>query len=157
MSHPNAELITRFYTAFARQDGATMAACYHPQATFRDPAFELEGERVGAMWTMLCERAKEFELTFAEVAADDHQGSASWRAKYIFGATGRRVDNRIQASFSFKDGLILEHRDDFDFHRWARQALGPVGTLLGWSGWLRGKVQRQAGTQLARFIARGNN
>ncbi len=98
----------------------------------------------------------QLELTFAEVEADDHQGSASWRAKYIFGTTGRRVDNRIQATFTFKDGLILEHRDDFDFHRWASQALGPVGTLLGWSGWLRGKVQRQAGTQLDRFIARGN-
>lgn len=152
MSHPNAELIERFYTAFANLDSATMAACYHPQATFRDPAFELEGERIGAMWTMLCQRAKEFELTFGEVEADQDRGSANWRAQYIFSATKRRVDNRIRASFEFEDGLIRHHVDEFDFHRWARQALGPIGTLFGWSGWLQKKVHQQATEQLDRFL-----
>ncbi|MGE8487312.1 MAG: DUF4440 domain-containing protein, partial [Paraburkholderia nemoris] len=28
MSHPNTELIARFYTAFQQHDAETMAACY---------------------------------------------------------------------------------------------------------------------------------
>ena len=32
-------MVDRFYQAFARRDAAGMAACYHPQATFVDPAF----------------------------------------------------------------------------------------------------------------------
>ncbi len=32
--------------------------------------------------------------------------------------------NDVRASFRFADGLIVGHRDEFDFHRWARQALG---------------------------------
>ena len=52
----NAALINRFYEAFARQDGETMAACYAPDAHFHDPVFQdLHGDEVGAMWRMLCE------------------------------------------------------------------------------------------------------
>ena len=38
-----AQRIATFYEAFQRRDGATMAACYTPDATFRDPAFDLRG------------------------------------------------------------------------------------------------------------------
>ena len=55
--------------------------------------------------------------------------------------------------FPFEDGLILSHRDRFDFHRWARQALGPLGAVLGWSGWLRGRVAAEASRTLERFRA----
>ena len=34
--HPNAELLTRFYQAFARGDAATMRQAYAPGATFSD-------------------------------------------------------------------------------------------------------------------------
>ena len=47
----------------------------------------------------------------------------------------------IDASFSFEDGLIADHRDAFDLYAWARQALGPVGVLLGWSPPVQGKIR----------------
>ncbi|MEM7582304.1 MAG: nuclear transport factor 2 family protein [Acidobacteriota bacterium] len=153
--HPNAELIERFYTAFAARDHREMAACYLPNATFSDPAFpHLEGERIAGMWRMLCLRGKDLELTFSNVSADDQKGSADWEAIYTFGATGRRVHNRIVASFEFEDGGIRRHVDRFDFYRWTRMALGPTGTLLGWSRLLQGKVRRQAAKQLDKFLAR---
>ncbi|HVH33578.1 MAG TPA: nuclear transport factor 2 family protein, partial [Tahibacter sp.] len=64
------ERIDLFYRAFQRRDGATMAACYTPDATFRDPVFALQGERVGAMWRMLCERGKDLRVEFSDVRAD---------------------------------------------------------------------------------------
>jgi ketosteroid isomerase-like protein len=145
-------LITRFYEAFARRDGAAMAACYHREARFSDPAFpNLRGNEIGAMWTMLCERAQEFSLTFKDVDADAESGQAHWEAKYLFSKTGRRVHNIIEAEFKFKDGLIVEHDDRFSFWRWSRQALGLPGVLLGWSGFLRAKVQAEAAKGLAAF------
>ena len=57
--HPNAQLIQTLYAAFGRRDGAAMAACYAPNATFVDPVFDLRGTEIGAMWTMLCERGRE--------------------------------------------------------------------------------------------------
>ncbi|MFY8063069.1 MAG: nuclear transport factor 2 family protein, partial [Usitatibacteraceae bacterium] len=37
--HPNEQCIRRFYAAFANRDADGMAACYHPEIAFSDPAF----------------------------------------------------------------------------------------------------------------------
>lgn len=152
MPHPHAQLIERFYAAFNRRDGAGMAACYAPDARFSDPVFpDLRGDEPGRMWQMLTEGADDLRIELAEHEADDEAGTARWIAHYTFTQTGRPVVNDIRARFRFRDGLIAEHRDDFDFHRWARQALGPVGLLLGWTPIVRNKVRGQAATRLAAF------
>jgi ketosteroid isomerase-like protein len=152
--HPNAQLLKTFYTAFQRRDAEAMAACYHPDVEFSDPVFpELRGEQAGAMWRMLCERGKDLVIEFRDVNADDATGSAHWDARYTFGATGRKVLNRIEARFDFEDGLIRRHRDRFDLWRWAGQALGLKGRLLGWAGPVQQAIRRQAATALERYTA----
>lgn len=149
------ELIERFYSAFGRRDGEAMAACYAPDARFRDPAFgDLQGEQVGAMWRMLMIRANDLRVELAEHDADLDAGNAHWIARYTF-ATGRWVVNDVRASFRFADDLIAEHEDRFSFHAWSRQALGPAGLVLGWTPILRAVVQRRARGDLERFMAGG--
>ncbi len=58
-----------------------------------------------------------------EHEAGEARGRARCQAHYVFTETGRPVVNDIRASFRFEDGLIVEHNDEFSFHRWARQAL----------------------------------
>jgi ketosteroid isomerase-like protein len=153
--HPNAQLIERFYSAFQKRDGAAMAACYAPDVTFTDPVFPgLEGPRAGGMWRMLCERAKDLRVEFSNVQADDATGSAHWEAWYPFSRTGRPVHNVIEARFRFRDGLIIEHTDAFDFWRWSRQALGPTGVLLGWTPMIQGAVRKKAAEGLDEFLAK---
>ena len=153
--HPNAELIHRFYTAFGQRDHETMAACYRDDAVFGDPVFQhLEGAEIGAMWRMLCLRGTDLEITFDGVEADDSTGRANWQAIYTFGATQRKVHNRIAASFTLEDGGIRRHTDVFDLYRWTRMALGVPGYLLGWTPLLQNKVRRQAGGSLKKFIAK---
>src|SRR6185437_14083149 len=85
MSHPNSELIERFYTAFQRRDADTMIACYADDIVFSDPVFgELRGDEARDMWRMLVERAQDFSLTFDGVTADEHAGRARWVARYRF-------------------------------------------------------------------------
>lgn len=154
MSHPNDELIQRFYRAFAETDGVAMEACYAPDVRFGDPVFpDLKGPEAGGMWRMLTGNATDLRIELLEHDADDERGTAHWRAHYTFSETGRHVVNDVHASFRFTDGLIAEHRDAFSFHRWSRQALGPVGLLLGWTPILRNAVRRKAGAQLKRFLA----
>ena len=153
MVHPNAELIERFYGAFARGDGDAMAACYAPDVRFSDPVFgELRGSEAGDMWRMLTGRAQDLAVTLAEHEATDDSGSAHWLADYTF-RTGRKVHNDIRAEFRFRDGLIAEHDDRFSFWTWSRQALGAPGLLLGWTPLLRSKVRREARTGLEQFLA----
>jgi RimJ/RimL family protein N-acetyltransferase len=150
--HPNAALLDSFYRAFQRRDSATMAACYAPDATFSDPVFSLKGPEVGAMWRMLCERGTDLRVEFADIEADDATGSAAWSAWYTFSGTARPVHNQIRATFRFQDGRIVEHADQFDLYRWAAQALGLRGMLLGWTPLVQGAIRRNAAKALARFM-----
>lgn len=149
----NKELIETFYTAFQNLDYETMKDCYHPDAYFRDEAFELNGIEPGAMWHMLCERAQGMTIDFS-VTEKDCKVTAHWEPKYDFSQTGRFVHNIIDAEFEFKDGKIIKHIDRFDFWRWSRQALGLPGLLLGWTPLLRNKVSKMAMGNLKIFMAK---
>lgn len=144
-------LINSFYNAFKNKDYQSMAQCYHPDVTFEDPAFKLVGKQVAAMWHMLLSRSKDLTIEFSVEQKGD-KVIAHWEPIYTFSQTGRHVHNIIDAEFEFKDGKIIKHTDNFDFWRWSRQALGMSGTLLGWSGFLKGKVQTMAGKSLEQFI-----
>jgi ketosteroid isomerase-like protein len=145
------ELIERFYGAFDRRDGDTMAACYAPDAHFWDPVFgDLSGAEAGAMWRMLTSRAEDLTVELAEHSADGDSGTARWIARYTFTQTGRRVVNDIRATFRFSGGLIADHHDEFDFRRWARQAIGP----LGWLPPVRAQVRKKARAGLDEFMKR---
>ena len=151
--HPHADLIPRFYTAFAARDAEAMVACYHPDCMFMDPVFgRLVHDEVCAMWRMLNGRSKDLTVTFEKVEADEGSGSAHWEAFYTFMKTGRKVHNKIDAQFGFLDGLILAHRDRFNFYAWTKQALGVPGVLLGWSPLIQNKVRREARKSLDAFM-----
>jgi ketosteroid isomerase-like protein len=155
VAHPNDELIERFYGAFARGDGDAMAACYTVDARFDDPVFPgLQGDEPGAMWRMLTARATDLKIELAEHEAGDETGSARWIATYTFTQTGRPVVNDVRARFRFRDGLIAEHRDDFSFYRWSRQALGTPALLLGWTPLIKGATRKKARTGLEEFMRR---
>jgi hypothetical protein len=155
MSTPPKDLIEQFYGAFAECDGRGMAASYAPVASFSDPVFgALDAREAGGMWRMLTGQATDLRIELLDHQADGERGSAHWRAHYTFSQTGRPVVNDVQASFRFADdGLIVEHVDDFDFYRWARQALGTRGLLLGWTPFVRSAVHGRARASLEQFLA----
>ncbi len=153
--YENAKLIQTFYEAFQKRDAETMGTCYHPDVVFSDPVFpELHGDRARGMWLMLCERGKDMTLEFSGIQADDTTGKAHWEARYTFGATGNKVHNVIDAAFTFEDGLIKTHTDTFDLWRWAGQALGTKGKLLGWTPIVKNAVRGQADSGLTKFMSR---
>ena len=149
--------IERLYAAFAKLDGEAMQACYAIDAQFDDEVFSLRGPReIGGMWHMLCNATKANPKSLAHwklEVSDITDTSAHWDAHYLFTTTGRPVVNRIDATFAFnRQGLIVKHRDRFDFWLWSRQALGTPGLLLGWTPFLRRKVQAQAAGNLKRSL-----
>lgn len=151
--NPNEKVIRDFYDAFIRRDVAAMARCYHADVFFSDPAFPaLRGKEVTAMWAMLCKRGKDLQLTLVDATGDADGGTARWEAKYTFSQTGRYVHNKISAMFAFKDGKIVRHIDRFPFWTWSRQALGPLGLLLGWFGPVKALVRRKARRSLDDFM-----
>jgi ketosteroid isomerase-like protein len=150
----NEQLITRFYTAFQTKDYKTMQDSYSDKAVFTDSVFtNLNSAQIKAMWEMLLKASTDMNLEFKNVKADDKTGSAEWIAHYTFSRTGNKVVNKIKAGFVFEDGKILQHKDHFDFYTWARQALGFSGLLLGWTGFMKNKIQTTAMGNLNKFMS----
>jgi ketosteroid isomerase-like protein len=145
------DVVARLYDAFAHRDGDEMASLYAPDAHFRDPAFgDLTGVEAGEMWRMLTGRAEDLEVELVSHS----ESAAHWIARYTFTQTGRHVVNDVHATFVVRDGLIVDHVDSFSFWRWSRQALGPVGLVLGWTPLLRKQVRTQARAGLDQFMQR---
>ena len=150
----NVALIEAFYAALGRRDAEAMIACYAPDVRFSDPVFtDLDAAGVAAMWRMLCSRGKDLAVVASGISADAAAGRAHWDATYTYSGTGKRVVNRIDATFAFRDGRIVRHQDSFDLYRWAQQALGLKGALLGWLPPVQGAIRRQAAATLAAWRA----
>jgi limonene-1,2-epoxide hydrolase len=144
-------LINAFYDAFQNLDGKKMVSFYHKDIIFEDPAFGiLEGNRAKAMWQMLCESQK--GKNFRVEASDITENTAHWEAFYNFSKTGRKVHNKIDAQFEFKDGLIIGHKDTFNLHNWAKQAMGFKGWILGNTSFFKRKLQSQTNYLLDSYI-----
>ena len=150
----NTAIIEKFYSSFNAHDANSMTECYADNIVFEDPAFGvLKGDEAKSMWRMLM-KGTDVRVTFSNVVANEKTGSADWVATYTFGKTGRKVVNRVHAEFEFKDGQIIRHTDTFDFWIWSRQALGVSGLLLGWTSFLKKKVNDQALGRLKQFMGK---
>ncbi|HTI09484.1 MAG TPA: nuclear transport factor 2 family protein [Puia sp.] len=174
------QLVKVFYTCFQQRDWKGMLDCYHKDIFFYDPVFlNLEGPEVHAMWEMLLRNAKDLELNFSNIRMEpaspepatgsaaasqpagsgpasptETYGSCNWVATYTFSQTGRQIVNKGKALFTFSEGKIAEHQDDWSFWKWIRQALGLPGILLGWTPMLQNKIRRQARKNLEKFMTR---
>ncbi|WP_442844576.1 nuclear transport factor 2 family protein [Leeuwenhoekiella sp. H156] len=152
--HPNEEILEQFYSAFQNHNPLKMTACYHKNVEFSDPAFgNIKGDRARAMWFMLIERGgDDLKVTYSDIQANDYNGSAKWTATYKFGPEKRTVVNHVVGTFYFQNGKILQHTDHFDLSKWARQALGFKGFLLGKTKFLKLKIQQQSSAALSRYL-----
>ena len=149
----NKDIITNFYTAFQNKDYKTMQDCYIDNATFSDAVFEnLNAAELKAMWQMLITRSTDLQIEFKNVEAYENTGSAEWIATYTFSASGNKVINKIKAAFVFEHGKIKEHKDSFYFYKWAKQAFGFKGLLLGWTSFFHTKVKQLAKNNLVTFM-----
>lgn len=147
-------IANQFYTAFQNLDAETMNSLYHPDAYFSDPGFGLlNHNELTTMWSMLCfnQQGKGFKLTYEILNSSENSVTVYWQAWYVFSKTGRRVHNQITANILVENGKIVQHNDQFNLHKWATQALGISGWLIGWTGYFQRKLQSQTNSLLAKF------
>jgi ketosteroid isomerase-like protein len=147
-------IIHNFYQAFDQLDAETMVSYYHKNIVFEDPAFGvLKGDRAKNMWRMLClnQKKKKFNVIASNITVNENNGSAHWEAHYVFSKTGRKVHNKIDVTFEFKDGKIIKHTDYFNLHNWAKQALGFKGYLIGGTSFFKRKLNAQTNRLLTKF------
>lgn len=152
----NKEIIEKFYTSFSEGNSKGMTECYHKNVVFQDPVFgTLKGEKAFKMWEMLLSRKTDTtKISFENIVTNNDTGSVNWKAEYLYGKQKREVTNLVSANFKFKDGFIIQHIDTFDLYKWTKQAMGPVGYLMGWSTFMKNKIQKTTNEQLATYMSK---
>jgi hypothetical protein len=147
----------RFYEAFQVRDWYTMGLLYANHAAFSDPVFpRLSAQGVRLMWQMLLTEAEDLDVTVNVIEDTPDRARAAWVARYTFTPTKRVVVNRVQTDMRIAAGKIVQQIDRFSFWRWAGQALGTKGWMLGWAPQVRTQVQKKAAESLnefAQFVA----
>lgn len=132
--HRNTALIEKLFTSLDNHNHQSMADCYHPEAKFKDIAFDLTGKKkIHAMWHLICDG--DIRVKVEAIDADGIKGISKIVDEYTFTDTGNTVINKITSAFSFKDGLIFQQEDNCDAKDWASQALGGI------KGYLAGRIQ----------------
>lgn len=153
-NHLTSQTLHRFFTALAARDTQGMLNCYAHGVRFEDPLFNLSGEReIMGMWALLF-KADVWALEFHTVKTLNNHGSVRWEATFRYTPTGKVVYNGVYSQFYFDDdGLILSQRDNFDFWRWARQAYGFMGLMIGWTPLMWDHAREQAEVSLQEVLA----
>lgn len=154
------EIGIAFYTAFQQLDSDAMTSLYHSDIQFHDPAFgSLHGSRAKAMWQMLCDsqKGKNFTVDYEVVEAIEQKVVINWNARYTFSQTNRKVHNFITATMEIRDGLIINHQDNFNLYAWSKQALGWKGYLLGFTSFFQKSLQQKTNHLLDKYIKRSEN
>lgn len=134
------DVARRFYDAFANRRVDEMESLYAKDVHFRDAVFEYhDREGTMTMWRKL--QGAKITYEFDRVEGDVAIGK--WIAKYKLVG---RVENHIESRLTVRNGLIVDHQDDFSWPRWAKQALklGPLANV--------GFVQSAVNFGLRRFI-----
>lgn len=157
MSNPVEKVANNFYSAFQQKNANGMIECYHQDLQFEDPAFgKLSYAQTCGMWKMLCESAKDLSIEYSILKSEDNYVEVRWIAEYSFSKTGKFVHNEIIAQLMFRDGKIIQHTDNFDLFKWAKQAMGLQGWLIGSTPFFRKKLQQQTNYQLAKYMQKNN-
>jgi hypothetical protein len=151
--HPHEALVRKLLESLSAHCPASMAECYHKDATFRDITFDLLGrDEIHAMWAMIAtgDLQSKFKIRFAT----DREVVADVVDIYHFDCRdnppGRFVTTCIESRFKFHEGLIVQHIDECDPIAWGRMAIGGVkGELAGRIRFVRALLARK---KLDQFI-----
>lgn len=150
----SASIVREFYSAFQSKDSQMMANLYHDEASFYDPAFgKLNATEVRAMWTMLCSSSKDLVIEFEILSSNEGEVKTKWQAYYSFGKKKRKVHNVIVSTIEVKGAKIYRHIDEFNLHKWAKQAMGVSGYLLGGTSFFKKSLNKKTKSRLLRFMS----
>lgn len=154
----NEEVVREFFLAYREHAYPRMRALLSSNIHFKDFAFDIEGQRVFAMWQWFCTRSDPVEVPwFGNVKTHGNDVTADYRAEYLYGEAKRPVNYVIRAKFVLKDGLIVDHHDDGDIRVWSRQALGRLASAFSWNPIFKLFIRWQARKKLEAFMGYQNS
>ena len=153
----NRAMLQRFFECFAKRDAMGMRACLHPDVEFQDIGFDLRGDEVGAMWSMITtpkhpdQVQHPIQVQLHSSTVTGSTGEAHWSCQYLLipdkGGAPLPIENTTTSKFEFVDGLIRRQHDDCDFWKWFRQVKKEfwIGDIMSWIDQLEDWLEKATG------------
>lgn len=156
----NAEIVKNFLSFYQKHDYQGMQSCLDKNVRFSDYAFDIEGEKVKAMWHWFCvpypPRKRPIEVPeFLILEETGNTVVAKYRVKYLYGEDELPVNYLIKSQFTLGNGKILRQHDEFfsiSEYEFAKMAFGFPKALLGLTPLLRIIVKTKASEKLEQFM-----
>lgn len=124
------DVVRRFYDAFEKGDFATLESLYAPNVHWQDTIFNYDGrENVMGVWRFEVDPKKGGKITYKILSSEGDKVVVSWSDDYSF--FGNPVNHAITATLTVKDGQIVDHREDYSWDEWAKQAFAFKNLDLG--------------------------
>lgn len=143
-------ILKEFYEAFAKGDFKKMNSLYSNDVVFNDPIFKgLDYKQVTNMWSSLLSNKKESKFNvFFEIKEENNDKYVIWTATYLFGEKRRKVINIVESRMEIENNKIVKHTDNFNFKKWANQAIGGPAYIFGNQKWFKNKISKVAKEKL---------
>jgi len=146
----NKNVITGLYNAYKERNPELMASFYTEDASFKDEIFgEVTGQEIPKVWEVVHSTTSNFYLYFHIVNVNKNLATVNSQLSYTFKHTGRKIDISITSIFRFENGKIRHQVDEYSLWKWASQAFGVSGFLLGWNPKFKNKIRQSAQNTIA--------
>jgi hypothetical protein len=151
--------LQRFFDSFSLRDSLGMRTCLHLDVEFQDIGFQLRGDEVGAMWTMVttakhpAQVENPIQVWVTELSVTGNEGVAEWHCSYLLvpddGGEPLPITNDVISRFRFADGLIVWQEDQCrSFWNWFRQVKPTLGPVLDWVHRLEELIEKGTGLDI---------
>ncbi|ARU92149.1 hypothetical protein SCLARK_001685 [Spiroplasma clarkii] len=148
----NKEVVVKFFTALSKGDWKLMNNLYSKDVAFSDTVFgELNYSQITNLWEMLLTENPDLSANF-KIVEDGEVVKVQWVMVSKFGQKHRKVILNILSTLEVSKGKIIKHNDHFDFKKWAKQALGIIGWMLGSKQSFKNRIKEEAFIKLNSFI-----
>ncbi len=162
---PNREIVEKFLACYHNHDYRGMQSCLDEKIQFSDYAFDINGEKINAMWHWFCitypPREKPIDVPeFEIIETKGDTVIAKYRVNYLYGEGKRPVDYYIKAHFTIQNDRIIKHHDEFfniSEYEFAKMAFGFPLAILGLTPFLRILVKYKASKKLRQFMDEHKN
>ena len=161
----NREIVEKFLSCYHNHDYRGMQSYLDEKIQFSDYAFDINGEKVNAMWHWFCipYKPREKPIEVPEFEVIETKGDtviAKYRVNYLYGKGKRPVDYYIKAHFTIQNDRIIKHHDEFfsiSEYEFAKMAFGFPIAILSLTPVLRFFLKIGASNRLEQFMLKNKD
>lgn len=125
-------IINKVFESITELNSVKINALYADEAIFEDPSIgEITGVVIKYWWQFLYGQMSNISIEVLDIKINGDEAIVSWKNNHLLKLTGKQLSLDFTTNFTFKDGFIVFHKNNYDFKQFVKQAFGPIAAMSG--------------------------